>query len=149
MPLTWAIELAKFQGNDSCHSPCECHLWSCAVCNLCSCTCSLWPFPYRSSLTDVLPPPQYTGSKKKKYTGSFSWQSSLGMRCVCAQEQVQEHTFFPSNMQERERREKTTIGGTAALPRCWTDLLGGPPSLSNKCHHSPFRDEETEAHKVK
>lgn len=53
--------------------------------------------PLGTFLTDV--PPQYTGS--------FSWQSNLGMY-VCKM-MCRNIPFFPSDAPERERREKTNM----------------------------------------
>lgn len=69
--------------------------------------------PLGTFLTDV--PPQYTGS--------FSWQSILGM-CVCKM-MCRNIPFVPSDVPDGERRKKTNMRGTSTLSGCWTDVPGG------------------------
>lgn len=57
--------------------------------------------------------------------------------------------FFPSDIQERERREKISMWGTTSLRSWWTDVPGRLSFLPDKCHYSCFTDEETEIQKVK
>lgn len=114
MLFTLASELVNLRGHHSCRrGPWEWHPQSFALCNVCNCTCLLWPLPWEPSLQRC--PPQYTGS--------FSWQSNLGM-CVC-KTMCRNIPFVPSDVPDGERRKKTNMRGTSALSGCWTDVPGG------------------------
>lgn len=97
MLFTLASELVNLRGHHFCHrGPWEWHPQSSALCNVCNCTCLLWPLPWEPSLQRC--PLSILGH----FLGRAIWE------CVCARRCAGTSHSFPLMCQMEKGGRKPT-----------------------------------------